>query len=165
MALRRSQAGERWGETAPAEPDRRAGYLLIDLIATLVVTGLLLALAQPDLGRSTSTTKLRALLTRIVATLKDARSTAILQNASVAAIFDGPKRTIRGGGESIELPRDVDVAVVAGGSCRSIGQRLEIVFRGDGTNCGAILRFAKSGRVFRVRVNWLTGHVEIIEGE
>lgn len=148
-----------------APPQARAGYVLIDLIATLAVAGLLLMLAQPELARTTSPTSLHALLARIVATLKDARSAAILQNRPVTAIFDARERTISAGNEVILLPRDLDVAVASGAACRSSGRRVEILFRGDGTNCGAVLRFAKDTNIFRVRVNWLTGHVEIVKGD
>jgi general secretion pathway protein H len=141
------------------------GYVLIDVIATLAIAGLLLMLAQPNFARTTSPTGLHALLTRIVATLKDVRSSAMLQNTPVAAVFDGRMRTVSAGTEVISLPRDLDVRVVSGEACRSNGQRVEFVFRGDGTNCGGILRFAKDKWVFRIRVNWLTGHVEIIKGD
>jgi general secretion pathway protein H len=125
----------------------------------------LLALLWPQIARISSPTRLHAFLTETVAMLKDARSMAILNNRPVTAIFDARKKTIRAGQETVELPQDLDLAVTSGGTCRADGTRVEIVFRGDGTNCGALLRFARGRQIYRMRVNWLTGYVEVLEGD
>lgn len=156
---RRSQAGDL---------DRGAwieGFTLIDMIATLAVAGLLVMLALPYAPRATSSTGLRALVAQTVALLKDARSTAILQDRPFAAVFDARRRTISFGARSLDLPRDLNVSVVSGETCGKDGARVEIFLRGDGANCGAILRFANGADILRVRVNRLTGYDEIVKDD
>lgn len=145
--------------------DPQAGYVLIEVIAVLAVAGLIVLLALPEISHSTSLSAVHALLSRSGATLKDARSLAISRNTNVAAIFDRYNRSLSMQGERVDYPKDLEISVTAGGSCRSEGGRVEIIFAGDGTNCGAILRIAKARQIFRLRVNWLTGYVDLLEGE
>jgi general secretion pathway protein H len=161
MVLPRSRAGS----PVAADADRRAGYVLIELLAALAVSGLIMFLALPGVPQGTTMAKLHALLSSTAALLREARTEAIVNGAVKRVTFDSRRRTFRAGGRLVVLPEDVDVALGAGDSCgASRGGVAEIVFRANGTSCGAVLRFAKGGRVFRIRVNWVTGHVEIAAG-
>lgn len=162
-----SRAGSEPATTHPASApvgDARAGYVLIELVATLALMGLLITLAYPNIPQGTTPTRLRALLTDTANVLRQARTASIASGNDVHAVFDRRSRTIQAGANRIVVPRDVDVAVLAGARCGSRGALIDLVFRADGTNCGGVIRFVQGTRSFRVRVNWLTGYVEILQG-
>jgi general secretion pathway protein H len=144
--------------------DRAAGYLLIEVVAALALAGLIMVLAFPNLPQGTTPVRFRALLANTAALLRDARTAAIAHAADTAATFDRRSRTLRTGEHRVAIPADVDLALTAGGRCGASRDAVDIVFRADGTSCGGILRFARGGQAFRVRVNWATGHVEIVDG-
>lgn len=138
--------------------------MLIELVATLVLVGLVMVMAFPNLPQGTTPARFRALLARTTALLRDARSAALAHATDSAATFDRRSRTLRAGAYEVAIPADVDLALTAGSGCGASRDTAAIVFRADGTSCGGVLRFARGGRAFRVRVNWVTGHVEIVDG-
>lgn len=144
--------------------DPRAGYVLIELIATLALTGLLFALVLPNLAATTTRTRLHMLLASTVAGLRDARTAAIARDTDVAVIFDAYRRSIELGSERVPVPSDVAFSITTGGSCALREGRIAIVFRGDGTNCGGVLRFVRDGEIYEIRINWATGTINIVRG-
>jgi general secretion pathway protein H len=150
--------------TSPAGRARggTAGYLLIELVAALALAGLLAILAFPGVPGGTTPVRFRALLTDVASLLRDVRSTAIAQGSAAAASFDRRSRMLRAGVREVRLPADVDLSLTAGGRCPASPDTIDIVFRADGTSCGGILRLARGGHAFSIRVNWATGHVEIV---
>ena len=144
--------------------DGSAGYVLIELVAALALIGLLILLAFPALTPATNQSRFRALSTSTATLLRDTRTDAIARGGEAYAVFDRRRRTIQAGKHLVSVPVDVDVGLLAGSRCVASGDRIQIVFRADGTNCGGVFRFARGDRATRVRVNWLTGHVEIVQG-
>ena len=149
--------------TAPPD-DPRAGYVLVEVVAALAVTLMLVFFAYPRVGGGTTPSRFLALVADAASLLRDARTTALGGKAPVAATFDAARRRLRAGAESVDLPPDVGFEFVAGGNCPKDGARSGIVFRVDGTNCGGVLRFARQDRVVRIRVNWADGHVDVAQG-
>ena len=152
--------------TSPAgstEPST-AGYVLIELIAALALLGLIMAMTLPTVPPGTTPTRFRALLSSAATLLRETRTDAIMHGADRLLMFDRTARVLRGGSRRIEIPADVDIALLAGASCPMGPNAASIVFRGDGTSCGAVLRLARDRMTSRVRVNWATGHVEIVDG-
>ena len=144
--------------------DARAGYVLIDLVATLAVMGLIALIAYPAMPTGTTSTGMTALLVATESVMRDARTMAIASGKPAFATVDRTRRTIRSGEHVVELPADIELTVTAGESCKTDGQTIAIGFRPDGTSCGGIVRLAKGKKAFRVRVNWVTGHVAIVDG-
>ncbi len=141
-----------------------AGYVLIEAVAALAITLLLLGFAFPLVAPGTTPPRLLALVSSSVSLLRDARTAAIAGSRPVAARFDVARRTLSAGPNAVGIPADVAFAFVAGGNCPSGDGRAEILFRPDGSNCGGVLRFAKGARVLRARVNWVDGQVDVVEG-
>lgn len=154
-----SEAGK-----AASAADPRAGYVLLELVAALVLISLLMTMVFPAVPQGTTPVRLRALLASTAILLRDTRTAAIARNTEAHAQFDRRERTIRAGLHRIVLPADVTVSVLAGGRCGVRGDVTDIVFRPDGTNCGSVFRFIAGARAYRIRLNWLTGYVEILEG-
>lgn len=156
MVDRRSGAGRR--------RDPRAGFVLIDLVVAAAIMVLLIALVLPQLAFYTTSTRMHLLLANTASLLRDARTAAIAGNANVTASFDASRRLIWSGRAFVHVPADVSVSVTSGGDCRSDGDVTEITFRHDGTNCGGVFRFARGHDVYRLRVNWATGYVDVLKG-
>ena len=95
---------------------------------------------------------------------RDARTQAITGNRPVGARFDAARRVLQAGPYTLLIPEDVGFRFTVGRDCRSGDRTGDILFWPDGTNCGGVLRFTKSGRVLRARVNGLDGHVDVVEG-
>lgn len=147
---------------ATVEP--RAGYVLIEVVAALAITMLIMAFAFPFAPLSTTPSRLLALVSSSVSVLRDARTAAVAQGRIVGAHYDAVQRTLRSGGNAVTIPADVGFDLLVGGNCPAGERAAEVLFRPDGTNCGGSLRFSRSGRVIRVRVNWVDGHIDVLNG-
>jgi general secretion pathway protein H len=149
----------------PRGTEREAGYVLVEMVATLAITALLIAFVFPNVPRTSSAPRLAGLVADTVSLLRDARSRAIGSGRPVTAEFDPRARTLRTGTARVSLPVDLHVSLLAGGRCPTSASRAGIEFRPDGTNCGGVLRLAQGTRVTRVRVDWLDGRVDVLQGE
>ncbi|MCW1842724.1 GspH/FimT family pseudopilin [Prosthecomicrobium hirschii] len=155
-----ADAGPRNGRPA----DRSAGFVLMEIIPAMVILGLGMILALATLARGTGPSGLMAMAVESAALLRNARTDAIASGRETTAVFDTRRRDFVSGPQTLRLPRDIDLAVLAGDSCATDGSRIAILFRPDGTSCGGVIRFTKGARSFRVRVNWATGTVAIVDG-
>ena len=144
--------------------DPRAGYVLIEAVATLVIALLLLSFAFPLVAGGTTQARFLGLVSSSAALLRDARTAAMLAGHPVAAHFDAGRRRLTAGSAAAAIPADVGFSLTAGGNCRDGGGEAAVLFRPDGSGCGAVLRFARGARVLRARVNWADGHVDIVAG-
>ena len=158
MARTRSPATE-----GPANPGR-AGYVLIEALAALAITILLLSLTYPLVAGGTTPPRMLALVSASVSLLRDARTDAMASGRPVAARFDAGHRRLVARSASVSIPGDVAFSLTAGGNCRTGEGGAAVLFRPDGSGCGAVLRFAKGPQVLRARVNWADGHVDIAQG-
>jgi general secretion pathway protein H len=138
-----------------------AGYMLIEVVAALVLTTLLIAFIFPMTPFGTTPSRLLALVSSSASLLREARTAAVAGNTPVAARFDVARRRLQAGSDVVAVPADVDFSLTTGAACR----KAEILFRPDGTNCGGLLRFGKGGRILRARVNWADGRIDVVEGE
>ncbi|MEJ1159963.1 type II secretion system protein GspH [Prosthecomicrobium sp. N25] len=143
---------------------RRAGFVLLEVIPALIIFGLMVMMAFPAIPRGTGAARLLATAVDAAALLRETRTASIASGREQAAVFDTRQRSLSLGGRSVAVPRDVDASLLSGDTCRRDGDRVGILFRPDGTSCGGVLRLAKGPRAFRVRVNWATGNVAILEG-
>lgn len=148
----------------PAQADPRAGFVLMEVIPVLIIVGLALVLALPSIPRGTTAAGLLALAVDTASLLRAARTEALAAGRETTAVIDRRRRTVTAAGQSLTIPRDVDLAVLAADSCRADPDRVGLLFRADGTSCGGVVRYAKGARAYRVRVNWATGHVAIQDG-
>ncbi len=140
------------------------GYVLLEAVAALTIALLLLGFAYPLVAGGTTPPRLLALVSSSASLLRDARTAAILAGRPVAARFDAGRRRLTAGGTAVAIPADVGFSLTSGGNCQTGGGGAAVLFRPDGSGCGAVLRFSKGARVLRARVNWADGHVDVVEG-
>lgn len=149
-------------------PDQRkaaqAGVILLDMVLALAVFALVALLVLPALPRGTTPARQAAYAQEIAAMLKSDRSAAARTGREVATVVDVNERRIASGssGRSISLPRDLNLDVLASEICTLTPSMFAIAFSAEGRSCGAVINLSLANRNWRVRVNWLTGLVDVV---
>ena len=140
------------------------GFALIEILCVLAIIGLLAAIILPGFPRSTTRARLESLAVETAAILKADRSAALRRHTQVATIVDAPERAIRSGatGRILRLPSDVTVDAALATRCADRLAGRSIDFFPSGMSCGGTIALARPGIGYEIRVNWLTGGVEIV---
>src|SRR5437588_785038 len=140
------------------------GFALIEILCVLAIIGLLAAIILPAVPRTTTRAKLESYAVEIAALLKADRNAALRREVRVATQVDAEARAIRSGvtGRTIRLPGDVIVQATLASRCADRAAGRSIDFFPSGMSCGGTIALARPGMGYEVRVNWLTGGVEIV---
>jgi general secretion pathway protein H len=140
------------------------GFALIEILCVLAIIGMLAAIILPALPRATTRAKLESYAIQTAALLKADRNAALRRQIQVTTQIDAATRSIRSGvtGRIIRLPNDVSIDTILASRCadRLVGRSIE--FFPTGMSCGGTIAMARPGMGYEVRVNWLTGGVEIV---
>jgi len=144
--------------------DDEAGFTLIEIVCVLAIVGLLAALVLPDFPRATSRERLGGYALETAALLKADRNAAMRLRSPVATTLSADARTVRSGASDaiVRLPPDVAFEAILAKRCgdRRVGTTID--FFPSGMSCGGTIAIARQGVGFQIRVNWLTGGVEIV---
>ncbi len=142
---------------ARAETDRgEAGFALIEILCVLAIIGMLAAIILPAIPRATTRAKLESYAVQTAALLR--------RHIQVTTQVDAEARSIRSGvtGRILRLPNDVTLDAVLAARCADRIAGHSIDFFPSGMSCGGTIALARPGMGYQVRVNWLTGGVEIV---
>ena len=84
--------------------------------------------------------------------------------AQVATSLDAQRRIVISGANAsvVEIPADVTFQALLAQRCgdRRVGATID--FFPSGASCGGVIAIARQGVGYQIRVNWLTGGVEIV---
>lgn len=140
------------------------GFALIEILCVLAIIGLLAAIILPAVPHTTTRAKLESYAVETAALLKADRNAALRRQTRVTTVVDAEARAIRSGitGQIIRLPRDVVMATTLASRCADRAAGRSIDFFPSGMSCGGTIALARPGMGYEVRVNWLTGGVEIV---
>lgn len=140
------------------------GFTLLEMVCVLAIIALLAGVLMPFIPRETSRSRLEAYALQAATLLKGDRNAAISRNTSVATLVDAPGRAIRSGvsAASIRIPDDVHFEAVLPQTCRRQAALSTIRFFANGTSCGGTIALMRFDAGYEIRVNWLTGRVEIV---
>jgi type II secretion system protein H len=133
------------------------GFTLLELVVTLMVLALALAVVGPTIGRTTDTIRTRAEVARFSALLRHAREQAITTQRPHELIVDpaAQRVTLRAGDEvrqTRSLPERLTVQAEP-------AVALTVRFEPHGTTSGGVFRVASGNIRYRVTVDALTGRV------
>ncbi len=146
------------------QTDAEAGFTLIEVVCVLAIVGLLAALVLPAIPRGTSQERLAVYAVEVAALLKGDRNAAIHNHAQVATSLDAGRRMVISGATAsiVEIPADVTFDALLAQRCgdRLVGATID--FFPSGESCGGVIAIARQGVGYQIRVNWLTGGVEIV---
>jgi general secretion pathway protein H len=140
------------------------GFTLIEIVCVLAIVAMLAAIILPALPHGTSRTRLEAYALEAATLLKADRNAAIRRRVPVATAVDALDRSIRSGasGRMIRLPEDVKFDALLTARCNRRPAGSTIQFFASGMSCGGVLGLTRQGFGYEVRVNWLTGGVEVV---
>ncbi|MCK1396955.1 prepilin-type N-terminal cleavage/methylation domain-containing protein [Bradyrhizobium sp. 4] len=140
------------------------GFALIEILCVLAILGLLAAIILPAVPRTTTRARLESYAVETAALLKADRNAALRRQVRIATQVDAEGRSIRSGvtGRTIRLPGDVVVQAMLASRCADRAAGRSIDFFPSGMSCGGVIALARPGMGYEVRVNWLTGGVEIV---
>jgi general secretion pathway protein H len=168
LALTGKKAAVERQPTLPAARAERGrceqGFALIEILCVLAIIGLLAAIILPAIPRATSRAKLESYAVETAALLKADRSAALRRQIQVTTQIDAAARLIRSGvtGRTIRLPGDISVAAILASRCADRNAGRSIDFFPSGMSCGGTIALTRPGMGYEVRVNWLTGGVDIV---
>lgn len=141
-----------------------AGFTLLEVVCALAIVAALAALALPRLTNGTSRPRLEAYAVETAAVLKADRTAALRRGVPIFTTVDAASRRIASGSgpRVVRLPGDVRMDTVLPNSCGGRPVRAGVHFLPSGLSCGGVVALIAGGAGYEVRVNWLTGGVEIV---
>ena len=140
------------------------GFTLLELVCVIAIVAILAAIVVPALPRGTSRARLESYAIETAAMLKADRNAAIRNRVQVVTEVDAPLRTVRSGasGRVIRVPDDVAFDAVLAARCNQRAAGPTIRFFASGMSCGGAIALTRLGVGYEIRVNWLTGGVEVV---
>ena len=137
---------------------------MLEVVCVLALVAILAAIVVPALPRGTSRARLESFAVEAAAMLKADRDSAIRNRVQVATEIDAPLRVVRSGatGRVIRLPADVRFEAILAARCNNRPAGPTIRFFASGMSCGGTIALTRLGVGYQVRVNWLTGGVEVV---
>jgi general secretion pathway protein H len=144
---------------------RDDGFTLIEVVVALAIVGLLAALVLPLVPQTTTRPKLEAVAIAMAGLLKGDRVQAIELGRPVSSALDPEARSLRSGatGRIVQAPEDVQFDAILPKRCGDHAAGRTIEFLPSGMSCGGVIALARQDVAFQIKVNWLTGGVEIVQ--
>jgi len=140
------------------------GFTLLEMVCVLALVAIMAAVLLPFMPRHTSRSRLQAYVLQTAALLKEDRNAAIRRGTGVATLVDTRSRLIRSGAsaEMVRIPDDVYFEALLPSTCNQREALSTISFFASGMSCGGAVALTRENVGFEVRVNWLTGRVDIV---
>jgi general secretion pathway protein H len=140
------------------------GFTLLEMVCVLAIIALMAAVLLPFVPHQTSRSRLQAYALQAATLLKADRNAAIEHGASVATLVDAASRVIHSGGSrmTVRIPEDVRFDAVLPETCHRQAALSTIRFFANGASCGGSIVLTRLDAGYEIRVNWLTGRVEIV---
>ena len=134
------------------------------MVCVIALIAMLAAVLLPFVPRHTSRSRLQAYALEAATLLKADRNAAIRRQAEVATLVDAHSRAIRSGAtaQTLRIPDDVRFDALLPQTCRQRAALSTISFFADGMSCGGTIALARLDTAYEIRVNWLTGRIEIV---
>ena len=146
-----------------SRPSER-GFTLLEMVCVLALIALMASVLLPFVPRHTSRSRLQGYVLQTAALLKEDRNAAIRRGTGVATLIDAGSHTIRSGSSAdmIRIPDDVHFETLLPRTCNQREALSTISFFASGMSCGGTVALTRADVGYEVRVNWLTGRVEIV---
>ena len=134
------------------------------MVCILAIIAMLTAVLLPNIPRSTSRPRLEAYAVETAAFLKADRTAAIRSRVQIATQIDAGARSLRSGanGQILRIADDVTFDAILPKVCNDRPASSTISFFRTGTSCGGTIVLSRLGTSYEIRVNWLTGGIEIV---
>ena len=139
------------------------GFTLLELLVVLLLMTVVFAATPPLMSSIGLTTELRGSARQLAAGLRLARNEAVTKQQAEALTVDLEQREFSVAGKTRALPDDEDVKVkLYTAQAELIDEtRGNIRFFPDGSSTGGYIALADAKVEYRVKVDWVTGHISI----
>jgi general secretion pathway protein H len=147
-----------------AEPRAaEAGFTLLEVVCVVAIISIFAAIIVPAIPRGTSRARIEAYALEAASLLKSDRNAAIRRRVEVAALVDARSRVVRAGASErvVRPPADVAVETTLASTCAGRRTAQTINFLPTGMSCGGVITLSRQGVGYQIRVNWLTGGVDV----
>ena len=140
------------------------GFTLLEMVCVIAIVAMLAAVLLPFVPHHTSRARLQAYAVEAATLLKADRNAAIRRGADISTLVDAPSHAIRSGATAqfIRIPKDVRFEALLPEKCRQRAALSTISFFSDGMSCGGAIALTRLDSSYEIRVNWLTGRIEIV---
>ena len=140
------------------------GFTLPEMVCVIALVAMIAAVLLPFVPRQTSRARLLAYALETATLLKSDRNAAIRRGADVSTLVDAPSRAIRSGSTAdiVRIPDDVRIDALLPQRCRQRVALSTISFFADGMSCGGTIALTRLDSSYEIRINWLTGRIEIV---
>jgi general secretion pathway protein H len=140
------------------------GFTLLEMVCVLAIVAMLAAVLLPNISRDTSRPRLEAYAVETASMLKADRTAAIRRRVQIATQVDAGGRSLRSGSTEriLRVPDDVAFSAILPDRCNERPAFSTIRFFPTGMSCGGTIMLSRLGTGYEIRVNWLTGGIEIV---
>jgi general secretion pathway protein H len=140
------------------------GFTLLEMVCVMAIIAMLAAVVLPNISRDTSRLRLEAYAVETASLLKTDRTAAIRRRAQIATKIDAGTGSLRSGstGRTLRIPDDVAFDALLPDRCNERPAFSTISFFPTGMSCGGTIMLSRLGTRYEIRVNWLTGGIEIV---
>jgi general secretion pathway protein H len=147
---------------------RNKGFSLIELIVVLIVISLSISLVAPSLSRFSKTVELKGAAKKVSTILRYCRSEAVNKGHNYQVLFDSDIREVKVQSmvSEEEKRKDPVKTYAIPDGIQMKGVNLIEFYSNGGSNGGTILLDSKDHKGYKIKVQFLTGMVEIekVEG-
>ena len=138
------------------------GVVLLDVVAALAIVALAAFVVMPRPRSSIGAAELSGEAVRISGEFRKGRAKALTTGSVADVTVDpGNKRIQVDGANPISIRDGVAMNWVTSDRCPIRGGIRALRFLADGRSCGGVMTLSASGRKIELRVDWLTGRVEM----
>ena len=154
--------------TSPAGPadgvGAEDGFTLLEVVCVVAIISLVAAIILPAIPRGTPRARIEAYALETASLLKADRIAAMRRGSEVATEVDAGSRSVRSGayGRTVRVPDDVAFDATLAARCGERRAGTTISFFASGMSCGGTIALTRQGVGYQIRVNWLTGGVDIV---
>jgi general secretion pathway protein H len=150
-------------ERERTQPDREAGFTLLELIVVLVIIGLtftVFLMHGPMISHSLTTKQVAG---ELAAGLREARARAIGSDRPVSLTLDLKARRYRIADlPSHPIPTGFEIALLTTTGEVHKGQDPGIRFEPDGSSSGGRIELIEGKHKLDIGVDWLTGRIRVV---
>jgi general secretion pathway protein H len=143
---------------------REDGFTLLEIVCVMAIMAILAAIVLPAIPRGTSHARLEGYAVQTATLLKADHDAAIRRRTQIATEVNALSRSLRSGatGYVVRMPQDVRFEAALAARCNQHAAGTTIDFFGSGMSCGGTIALSRLGVGYQIRVNWLTGGVEVV---
>jgi general secretion pathway protein H len=140
-----------------------AAFTLLEVVCIVAILAILAAILLPAIPRGTSRARLESYAIETATLLKADRNAAMRRRVQIATQIDAITKTVRSGasGRIVRVPNDVGFDAVLAARCNQRPAGPTIRFFATGMSCGGVIALTRLGAGYEIRVNWLTGGIEV----